>query len=337
MPLGRVLISPVLDAALEGTSMRDLTDLELEYVCGGLDDSDEDIIVTGHNPSYPPPYYGGGGGLYPSYPPPPYGGGGGGGGSPAPAPSPLNALLATYTKVTIGHHDIYLPPTMTPQEQLAANSFLDGIRAEDAKINNLGDNEQINITETWTDASGLTHTQGYTETGADLKAQWNASSFSLFSSTDYTSTLNGAGTNGTGRGASSVGSDPNMAGNNLVGYNLSTVQAYYGSNGLAAMEYLALHEVAHNTYAGQLSNSYTGTKDDSIVAGTPNHANEDLANTIALATMRELGLSLGNYTNPATVGNGWQTGDTWGVPAPPPDVDIPGLPGGGYGGDPYQS
>jgi hypothetical protein len=61
--------------------MRELTTAELEFISGGTDPDNEDIIVTGtpyqppyyyppsyYPPSYPPPYYGGGS-YYPPTPP----------------------------------------------------------------------------------------------------------------------------------------------------------------------------------------------------------------------------------------------------------------------------
>jgi hypothetical protein len=73
--------------------MRELTDLEFDYVCGGYDDG-EDIIVTGYpDPGMPwfpySPYY-------PSNPSPPYGGG-----SSGPAPAPTHTSQAAMTDNTV--------------------------------------------------------------------------------------------------------------------------------------------------------------------------------------------------------------------------------------------
>jgi hypothetical protein len=53
--------------------------------------------------------------------------------------------------------------------------------------------------------------------------------------------------------------------------------------------------------------------------GSSNYANENFANTIALATLEALGVNLGPYyaaTGTTTVQGGWQSANTWTVNNP---------------------
>jgi hypothetical protein len=238
------------------------------------------------------------------------------GGMGAPT-SPLNTVLSHSTVVTVGHHNIYLPKNMKPEEQAAASAFIAAVATLDALVGSIPSTAMLTVVETWTDSSGVSHSQPLTESAADLQAHWANTSFGLFTGADY-STLNGPGTNGTGRGSSNIGLDPNIAGNIIAGFNIGTastgVLGYYNGNGTAAMEYLALHEVAHNTVAGLIMNFATAGRTDVFIPGTPNWANENLANTFALVTMGALGLSLGRYeptANDLTPTAGWETGAHW--------------------------
>lgn len=120
-----------------------------------------------------------------------------------------------------------------------------------------------------------------------------------------------------------MGADPNMAGNIIAGFNIGDkttgVTAYFIGNGIAALEYLALHEVAHESEAGM--NMYLGTPDklyNDFTPGSTNYADENFANTVALATMEALALSLDHYdpsltTGKQTVRGDWQTDVIWTV------------------------
>ena len=144
--------------------------------------------------------------------------------------------------------------------------------------------------------------------------------FGIFTAVDY-STLNGTGTNATGRGSSNIGPDPNLPANIIAGFNIGTrdtgLLGYYNSNGAVAMEYLGLHEVAHDTLAGLIMNLATPNKNfNDFTPGTSNYANENLTNTIALATLETLGVDLGPYyaaNGPTTVAGGWQSAVVWTV------------------------
>jgi len=103
-----------------------------------------------------------------------------------------------------------------------------------------------------------------------------------------------------------------MAGNVIAGFNMDGpdgLVVYFQQYGLAAMDYLALHEVAHDTVTGLIMNFATADRTDVFIPGTPNWANENLANSLAAVTMEALGLSLGDL-NPTA---GWQTGAHWTV------------------------
>ena len=75
--------------------------------------------------------------------------------------------------------------------------------------------------------------------------------------------------------------------------------------------------MAHDSFAGAIMDSKTPGKDyNDFAEGTTNHANENFASTVALATMEALALSLGKYD--PTTGNlaptgGWQTTVIWTV------------------------
>jgi hypothetical protein len=177
----------------------------------------------------------------------------------------------------------------------------------------------LSVTETWTDSLGQPHPITVTETAADLAAHWSTTSFALFTDNDFTGPLAG-GPNGTGRGASNMGPDPNLIGNIVAGYDIALVQQYFNGatgNGEAAMEFLALHEVAHDSFAGGIMDSKTPGKNyDEFSEGTTNHANENFASTVALVTMEALGLNLGKYdptTGTLSPTGDWQTADLWTV------------------------
>jgi hypothetical protein len=248
----------------------------------------------------------------------------GGGGATA---SPLNTVLAHSTVVTVGHHNIYMPKNMTADEQAAANAFIAAVQEIDLSIATIPSNAQLTVTETWTDSSGQSHTLPVTVTPGDLEADWANTSFGLFTDADY-ATLNGPGTNGTGRGSSDIGFDPNMTGNIIAGFSIGEMtpegptglEGYLQSNGEVAMEYLALHEVAHDTLAGFIMNLDTPDKNfNDFTPGSSNYANENFANTIALATLEALGVNLGPYyaaTGTTTVQGGWQSANAWTVNNP---------------------
>jgi hypothetical protein len=242
----------------------------------------------------------------------------GGHGLPA---SPLRTALSHSAMVTVGHHNIYLPPldSLSAEEKSAALAFIAAVQTIDALIGSLSATAQMTVTETWTDSAGQSHTLTLNEAASDLTGHWANTSFGLFTGADF-STLNGPGTNGTDRGSSNIGWDPNMPGNLVAGFNIGSTDTgllgYYNGNGSAAMDYLALHEVAHNTVAGFIMNSATANRTDTFIPGTPNWANENLANTFALATMEALGLSLAEYnpvTGHQTPTAGWQTASHWNV------------------------
>lgn len=224
--------------------------------------------------------------------------------------------------VTVGHHHIYLPPLadMSPEQLAAANAFVAAVQAIDFSIGTLAAGVTLTVTETWTDSLGQPHPITLTETASDLAAHWATTSFGIFTAVDY-SALNGTGTNATGRGSSNIGPDPNLPANIIAGFNIGTrdtgLLGYYNSNGAVAMEYLGLHEVAHDTLAGLIMNLATPNKNfNDFTPGTSNYANENLTNTIALATLETLGVDLGPYyaaNGPTTVAGGWQSAVVWTV------------------------
>ena len=229
--------------------------------------------------------------------------------------SPFNTAISHSTRIVVGHHSIYLPANMTPEQKAAADAFIAGIRSIDLWIGSMPSNATLHVVEKWTDSSGQSHTQPVTETVSDLQAHWQTTSFGLFADNVY-STLNGVGTNGTGRGSSDMGLDPQMVANVVAGFNLDLVSGYFQSNGQVAMEYLALHEVAHDTVSGLVMNFATPDRADIFIPGTSNYANENFANTVALATLEALGVNLGPYYAPSggsTVSAGWQPADIWTV------------------------
>lgn len=303
------------------TKFRPLTSEELAFVAGAKDE----IYVTGH-------YYHGGWSGSQSY----YVNGWDtnindqSDGYSTYDPAPLDTALANSVVITVGHHNIYVPQSMTIEQQNAANAFINAVRALDANTGKVGDYGRLTVTEKWTDSSGQQHTLSIAQVGGDLKEHWASTSFALFSASDYNGTLNATGTNGTGRGSSNLGLDPNMTGNIIAGFNIDLVRDYFQGNGIAAMEYLALHEVAHYTAAGQIMNNATLDKNfNDFKADSSNYANENIANTIALATMAAMGLSFGAYDSVDTVFGGWQSWNYW-TDLPPDSYD----PGTGEWGDP---
>lgn len=318
--------------------MRELTLAELDLIAGGLDDDDEDIVVTGspYPPSYQPPYES----PPPSYSPSPpsYGGGGG---SPPPPATPLSNALAHDDQTVVGHHIVYTPKNPDAEQKKADDNMIKSVQDQDAKINSIPDDHYIKITERWTDAEGVQHEKTYTESAADYKATWNSRDFAVMSHSDY-GTLNGGSNNDSGRGSSDLGANPNGSGNHVVGFDQDLVMSYHNAaNGnttdqLAAMEYLVAHETSHDTQTGVSSNSDTydnNHRTDTTADGTSNHANENLANTMALAALKAMGINLGDYAAPNYVRNGWDDSATWQAPPPPPDSYDPGN--GGWGDPQY--
>ena len=235
--------------------------------------------------------------------------------SPPALASPLTMALANSDTVAVGRHTLSLPKDLTGEAATAAHAFIEAIRANDAAIVRIPDTATLTVPEAWTDASGQTHRKTYTASGADYKSHWNKASFALFHDSVYSSTLNGPETNASGRGSSDMGLDPQKAGNHVSGFNLEKIIVpYYAGNKTAALEYLALHEVGHNTAAGVQANNDTGIKVDTFLAGTPNYANENFANTLALSVMQTVGLNVGWYS-PKTILNGWQNEIHWTMPA----------------------
>lgn len=112
-----------------------------------------------------------------------------------------------------------------------------------------------------------------------------------------------------------MGADPNMAGNVIAGFNIDLATSYFKGNDVSALEYLALHEVAHDSAAGMQMYADTPNKVyNDFTVGTTNYANENFANTVALATMEAVGLDLGKYdptTGSQTPKGDWETNVIW--------------------------
>jgi hypothetical protein len=108
-----------------------------------------------------------------------------------------------------------------------------------------------------------------------------------------------------------------MPGNIIAGFNIAEVGSYYAGNHQAVIEYLALHEVAHESAAGVYMDSHTPSKEyNDFTPGTANWANENFANTVALATMEAVALNLQKYdpvSGTLTVTGRWQTNNIWTV------------------------
>jgi hypothetical protein len=258
--------------------MRELTNLELDYVCGGYDDG-EDIVVIGYpDPGTPwvpySPYY-------PNNPTPPYGGGSGPAPAPAPAPAPSPYSVGAHT-VDISH----LTAPLSPDQQAALTAMKAELANMDSKIAALPNNAVVTILE----SDGVTT---LTVTGAQAKTLWASEKFEI----DPVGTAQG---NGSNRGASTDGSG-------VTHYNIDNLTGYYTSSGAAGIDYLLLHELSHNTAAGMAESAYEAAHATQNADHTyPD--NEAFANGIYAAIANSIGIPTintnypGNYGNEATSG-----------------------------------